>query len=220
MTKASDRLPAISGYAHEIHKVLGGNYLAGIWESYFASGLLWVVQKDGQELPKVSQKRAPSWSWASRDDQISYFWPLQRIISTSMVTPHLELMGHDINVAGLNAMGEVTGGVLTVSGPLRRISWHPPPLRRSGVLTTASDTWYRLPEFDGGKCLFDCHDDEIPESLWCLVVAVEVKSVNCLVLSPTDSEGDYRRVGFARIRRVWDIEAFLSKFQVTTVTIV
>jgi hypothetical protein len=43
MTRSNDKLLAISGYAHEVQKSVGGLYLAGIWESYLAFGLLWVA---------------------------------------------------------------------------------------------------------------------------------------------------------------------------------
>lgn len=64
MTKPNDRLPAIAGYAHELHKVLHGTYLAGTWEEHFASGLPWVVHREagGSPVPKAAQKRETSWS--------------------------------------------------------------------------------------------------------------------------------------------------------------
>lgn len=220
VTKTSDRLPAISGYAHETSKAIGGSYLAGLWENDLVSGLLWVVQIDGKPVPKASGKRAPSWSWAGRDDQVSYYWPLNRIAPGSLLASPLKLVSRNITLAGLDTMGEIVKGVLVVSGPLRRTSWIPPPLRKSGVISRSSDTWYRLPDFEWGKCLFDCHNDEIPDKVWCLVVAVEEKSVNCLVLGLAASEGEYRRVGFARLRRVKNMKALLSSFQQSTVTIV
>jgi hypothetical protein len=82
MTKTGDKLPTISGYAHEVHKSIGGPYLAGLWERYLAFGLLWVPHRNryGQSISR--QQRAPSWSWASVDSEVSYFWPVNRIIES------------------------------------------------------------------------------------------------------------------------------------------
>ncbi|KAF4632319.1 hypothetical protein G7Y89_g5799 [Cudoniella acicularis] len=220
MTKASDKLPAISGYAHEVHKSVGGLYLAGIWERYLAFGLLWVANKDENSIPQASRERAPSWSWAAIDGRVSYYWPLSRIKEESLLGPHLNLVSHQINLNGLDPMGEVVEGALTVSGYLKKVSWLPPPSRSSGVSITSSDTWYRFPEFEWGKCLFDCHNAEMPDNLWCLVVIMEMKSANCLVLDHAGCEGKYRRVGLARLRRVTDMQALLSSFDVSTITIV
>jgi hypothetical protein len=72
----------------------------------------------------------------------------------------------------------------------------------------------------GGKCLFDSDNVDIPKDIWCLVITVEVKSVNCLVLECADCEGNYRRVGFARLRRVANMQALLSSFHISTITVI
>lgn len=225
MTKAGDKLPAISGYAHEVHKSIGGTYLAGLWEHYLAFDLLWIPHRNEKGQSVSRQQRAPSWSWASIDSQVSYFWPLNRITESSLQEPQIKLLSHKITLVGLDLMGEVSHGTLILSGYLKKVSWLPPPSRRSGVTITSSDTWYRLPEFEwspleGGKCLFDCPDQDIPDVLWCLVISTEVKAVNCLVLSQDEEGNIFRRVGFARIRRVKDIAALLSSFQFSVVTII
>jgi hypothetical protein len=125
-----------------------------------------------------------------------------------------------MNVTGLDPMGEVMGGALTVSGYIKKFSWLPPPSRRSGVSITSSDTWYILRDFDWGKCLFDSDNVDILEDIWCLVITVEVKSVSCLVLECAYCEGNYRRVGFARLRRVTNMQALLSSFHISTITVV
>jgi hypothetical protein len=220
LTKSNDKLPAISGYAHEVHKSVGGLYLAGIWERYLALGLLWVANRSEKPVSRASRKRAPSWSWAAIDGQVSYYWPLSRITEESLLVPQLKLVSHHIDITGLDPMGEVMGGALTVSGYLKKVSWLPPPSRRSGVSITSSDTWYILPDFAWGKCLFDSESVGTLDNLWCLVITVEVKSVNCLMLDYSACEGNYRRVGFARLRRVTNMRALLSSFQISTITVV
>ncbi|RYO97731.1 hypothetical protein DL765_011108 [Monosporascus sp. GIB2] len=67
-TYDSDKLPALSGLAQRIHKVLGGDYLAGLWSADFNRGLLWFG--DTFTCEHVSEYLAPSWSWAVTNDRI------------------------------------------------------------------------------------------------------------------------------------------------------
>ncbi|RYP40070.1 hypothetical protein DL766_000094 [Monosporascus sp. MC13-8B] len=67
-TYDSDKLPALSGIAQRIHKVLGGEYLAGLWSADFNRGLLWFG--DTFICEHVSEYLAPSWSWAVTNDMI------------------------------------------------------------------------------------------------------------------------------------------------------
>lgn len=64
LTLASDKLPAISGLAREVHLQTGSQYMAGIWRRDIHRGLLWALHECGR-LPETW--RAPSWSWASLD---------------------------------------------------------------------------------------------------------------------------------------------------------
>lgn len=132
----------------------------------------------------------------------------------------MKLIRHDITLAGLDPTGEVSRAALVVSGCMKEISWLPPPSRESGVVSISSDTRYRIPGFEWGKCLFDYHDNEIPEVLWLLIVALEVKSLNCLVLARVGIEEQYRRVGFARLRRVSDMSTLSELFQLSNITII
>jgi hypothetical protein len=84
--------------------------LAGIWESYLAFGLLWVANRSEESILQALRERAPSWSWAAFDGQVSYYWPLSRIQEESLLAPQLNLVSHHINVTGLDHMGEVMGG--------------------------------------------------------------------------------------------------------------
>lgn len=78
LTVATDRLPAFSGIARMVHKVLKSpkeDYVAGIWSPDLLTELLW--EKYWEESIRVthrthsSQYIAPSWSWASIDGP---FW--------------------------------------------------------------------------------------------------------------------------------------------------
>jgi hypothetical protein len=67
LTEDSDRLPAISGLAHQLSTSGNmGKYFAGMWEPALLSMLLWASNSDSDH-PHRRPKRysAPTWSWAS-----------------------------------------------------------------------------------------------------------------------------------------------------------
>ena len=62
---AGDKLVALSGMAERvISSHYGEEYVAGLWRSTFLSDLLWLVS-DGASRARLSEFRAPTWSWAS-----------------------------------------------------------------------------------------------------------------------------------------------------------
>lgn len=71
LTNAEDKLIALSGIASMMYDQINDTYLAGMWQRYLASQLLWYVDavfEDGR-FYYMSQRptfyRAPSWSWAA-----------------------------------------------------------------------------------------------------------------------------------------------------------
>ncbi|KAI8656189.1 HET domain-containing protein [Fusarium keratoplasticum] len=77
ITHLSDKLPALSGCAKDIGRITGDEFLAGLWRSSFAEGLLWVVNVPVDQPRAVW--RAPSWSWASIDSTmgIDYIYAMR-----------------------------------------------------------------------------------------------------------------------------------------------
>ena len=88
LTKPEDKLPAISGLARTVHEHLGGDeYLAGLWRRSLLSDLLWIVEKTQRRIRgttadgmyektweasrRATAYRAPSWSWASVDGELT-----------------------------------------------------------------------------------------------------------------------------------------------------
>ncbi|KAM7196741.1 putative heterokaryon incompatibility protein [Naviculisporaceae sp. PSN 640] len=73
ITKGDDRLPALSGLAQTMMSAPGlqnEQYVAGLWVSHLVWGLLWHKSRDWLRWP--GHYRAPSWSWASCDGQVSF----------------------------------------------------------------------------------------------------------------------------------------------------
>ncbi|KAF2669096.1 HET-domain-containing protein [Microthyrium microscopicum] len=75
LTRPADKFPALSGLASEFQGLVNSKYCAGLWESNFLVDLQW-FSAPWLESPITPQTletyRAPSFSWASTDTQVSY----------------------------------------------------------------------------------------------------------------------------------------------------
>lgn len=68
LTKAGDKLVALSGVARAIQAKTGDQYCAGLWRNTLEQELCWTAV-DPQQRP---QYRAPSWSWAAVDGPVDF----------------------------------------------------------------------------------------------------------------------------------------------------
>jgi Heterokaryon incompatibility protein (HET) len=108
-----DKLPAVAGLAVEFSNLSGDSFLAGLWRSQLPRELLWSTYPE-LNLMKPSTYRAPSWSWASVDNDITFdrmppsdATCLAKIIECS-VTPK----------SSLSPFGEIKSGTLEIEAPL------------------------------------------------------------------------------------------------------
>jgi hypothetical protein len=129
LTRRSDKLPAISGLAHEVQIFLKCNYLAGIWECNIPAGLLWSrvrgrrywldVCTTKQVSPReLGDPQAPSWSWAASNGPVLY-------PRTSFERPPI----YEVNIinarttpVGVDSMGRVSAGFIVLNGPMLELS--------------------------------------------------------------------------------------------------
>lgn len=86
MTRATDKLIALKGIADEVGAILKDEYIVGLWRTSLWRNLLWFVDlsmlssiERGNEIqeearPRSSTFKAPTWSWASVTDPVSYKW--------------------------------------------------------------------------------------------------------------------------------------------------
>jgi hypothetical protein len=72
LTYPRDKLPALAGIAADYSQKLDDTYIAGLWQSAFLAELLWSSKRSDISRPAV--QRAPSWSWAAIDGEISHDW--------------------------------------------------------------------------------------------------------------------------------------------------
>ncbi|KIW76494.1 hypothetical protein Z517_11240 [Fonsecaea pedrosoi CBS 271.37] len=125
-----DRLIALSGIARMMTRILRldgseDQYLAGMWQNYLASQLLWYVN-DGEEEGKTAQPlpdtrprqyRAPTFSWASVETSRGVTFPetTDKGILVEVQVVRLTYRTED------DMFGILTDGYLVLKGVLRRI---------------------------------------------------------------------------------------------------
>lgn len=123
LTEPGDKLPALAGLARRYSDLMGWpsqDYLAGLWRGTIIRELVW--RREGSSgwpfvpTAKVTGRhleRAPSWSWASVDGNVSYIGP-----SPGTVAEDVEVLSCNVKpaVEG-DYFGKVLSGVLTLRCP-------------------------------------------------------------------------------------------------------
>lgn len=115
LTVPNDKLVALSGLANNMKARLQQlrpgphRYLAGLWEEKLMDTLVWNVEAPAR---RAVQYRAPSWSWACLDGELSFNGcdHGKMIYFTSMISVEMTHPGKEDT-------GEVDGGTLTLAGP-------------------------------------------------------------------------------------------------------
>jgi len=107
VTYGKDKLIALSGMTKYMRAVLQDTYLAGLWQRYLPSQLLWTYEAPGTRPTKY---RAPSWSWASIDA------PTNRALKPGR-THEQDLLAGILSVSVESPTGDTTGQV--TSGYIR-----------------------------------------------------------------------------------------------------
>jgi len=108
LTKPSDKLVALSGFAQLYQSATGDDYLAGLWRSQIPSGLNWQVIKPKERLN--SDYLAPSWSWAAIDGAVGFLQ--QPAFHT------LQVLNIQTTRSKFNPTGQVHGGFLDIEAVL------------------------------------------------------------------------------------------------------
>ena len=229
LTKGTDKLPAISGLAEQYQKATGDTYCAGLWKADLIYGLSWEslisdisvdVWSANRPLKRPPAYRAPSWSWASLDSIAHYHIDMSRWQSD------LKVIEASTTPLGINTLGEVSGGYLTVSGSMLpvRVTWN-------GKSGNEATVFHGQTEEKLGS--FQVEDFELKPKLWCLCLSTldpysvpskgqegsePTRTICSLVLELTDdSEAQFRRVGFLRTDGQPDMYADVGKAHVTII---
>ncbi|KAL4869457.1 hypothetical protein BDV12DRAFT_81985 [Aspergillus spectabilis] len=114
LTKSEDRFPGISGIARVIQGITKSKYVAGLWSSNFIHDLTWKVSTCGKvesEIQAPSYYRAPSFSWASVEQPVTY-----GTACTWLPTSSCNVIRTESSVPGLNPLGQVANASVTLRG--------------------------------------------------------------------------------------------------------
>lgn len=117
LTRPEDKFLAISGAAKEVRHLLGDTYVAGLWQGNLADDLLWVADPAyvGRTLP--GSYRAPTWSWASLDAEVTYIYPGVALNKDAI---HVALSA-EVSYATEDDTGLVVYGRIRVDGQLHEV---------------------------------------------------------------------------------------------------
>ncbi|KAF4962494.1 hypothetical protein FSARC_9417 [Fusarium sarcochroum] len=182
LTKASDKLPAISGLASIFAKQLDDEYVAGLWRSNLIGGLLW----QGLRCRRRQEYRAPSWSWASMDG----------IPGLGLLHDYdtlAEVLDVKVNLKSSNPYGEVTDARIKLRAPMERLyftieDWDPTtasvPYEKNPKMRTANGN----PEGTHSRFDFDFTAEDAPQEALKIVKSLEGVEVFALILMMTEEE--------------------------------
>ena len=189
LTYAIDKLPAISGLAQELEMSISDpdeKYLAGFWLGDLAQGLLWMSSatwnEDMQNTQRSRPYRAPSWSWASMDGQITWstHWNCTNWRSVlGRSEPAFRFLDADIITSGDNPHGCIVKAILTVYGKAVPVTFDR-ELKgsESDLRSGPTDFPYELIYNDTviGAGLLDLQTTSFaPDQLWCLQIECQIE---------------------------------------------
>lgn len=230
LTMAKDKLIALSGIAELMStSILGSKevparYVAGLWDKYLESQLLWRVEpifirhnRTFQQPGRRPQDyRAPSFSWASVDAQTGVSDQPGNGITYGEVTDKdllIERQKEHNSVVTTkqtdNAFGLVTGGHIMLHGKLRKIKlskgergrfyWR--LLDRNGVCPKIDKERHHNVYLDAPDDDEKLHAILESDNVYCLPAALgprtedkESKYIICLILQQADSDDKVREL--------------------------
>ncbi|KAH9892431.1 heterokaryon incompatibility protein-domain-containing protein [Cubamyces lactineus] len=174
---ATDKFTACAGLAELFAPALGADYLAGLWrDELLLHSLMWWRHNSLQRMPKARRAtpyRAPSWSWASLDDAVSWHedsWTtatererLAEVVSCTVVLKDKSL-----------PFGEVTGGSVVLRAPIFSCERHPEYDRYLRLTRASATNAHQSCETDCTsstsighfEAVMDTEDDATVQELW------------------------------------------------------
>jgi hypothetical protein len=189
LSKNADRLPAISGLAHQFSRHSLGNYYAGHWESDLLSSLLW-FNAYRPRLAPPDERCLPSWSWTAYHGEhpLSFLGYDQRFALT------ITFVGTEL--WGMDPFGRVKSGRLGLVGSIVRVSFE--DTRTEDVRTINSLSVHT----ETCQCEFAAKvhpDDEVDGKtgahLYIIIFAFTAFGAAGLLLSANAEHETYRRIG-------------------------
>ncbi|KAF2116637.1 heterokaryon incompatibility protein-domain-containing protein [Lophiotrema nucula] len=211
LTFAGDKLLALSAIATELARHYEDDYFAGLWRHSMSCQLSWHAGRP--KYRRVETYVAPSWSWASVRDPVT--WD-----TSPNAQSVLEIVHCEVQLAYSQApFGSVTDGYIILRGYMRTATWFPDKgdvdiPTESGSLTIRRDREaVETSEGDGrtdfwGWIYEDTLDSDSSKDVHGKVEIhllkvrsrTEKKGTLCLFLRPTDeTRTSYQRIAFMEI---------------------
>lgn len=191
LTKAEDKLVAISGIAKHMATMTNDEYVVGMWRRYLESELLWEVnnREHYSVAHRPSEYRAPSWSWASVDAVVRPGVPTENDLL-------IKVLDIDIQYVTDDKTGLVSGGFILLRCHVKRVEI----FRKYHWLS------FRINGVEGGTLIYlDEHESPFDptlveqSTLFCTAAHDRDNFPTILLFQAIDVEkGTYRRIGIAR----------------------
>lgn len=111
LTYSKDKLVAISGIARHFRSIIQDKYVAGLWATNLERQLCWTINREISSAgtkEKTALYRAPSWSWASVDEPVT--WELyynNNVLDTADSDLLIRINKIDLSPIGEDALGEL-----------------------------------------------------------------------------------------------------------------
>lgn len=174
LTQGSDKLLALTGLTSQLHKAVGGEYVAGLWTCDITSGLIW--RSMGPSATHSKEFRAPSWSWAVTDEKIVFGFGGFRNPSKWAA----QFVEHNVKLVDpSNPYGQVTSAQLTIRALTKRFV-------RSAQRVAVDDN---IPHHNVGTVRFDDYvRGESRDTGTCPVLVVKSTDDDFLVSTLRSSE--------------------------------
>lgn len=197
LTKTSDKLPALSGLAHEYQARWEDEYCAGLWRRDLWKSLLW--RRDEKftvpEPRRPAEYRAPSWSWASMDGRIE-FGDLLTNDNDSQIT----IDSVEIELSGSDPMGQVSGGRIGLRAVVIKLD-------RNGNIPSHLELKLRK--------VYDVPGEVRPDTLmqdqWLLWVSERSGLIVRLSLASNEQNLEFERVGYFSSQYSMPLHRFWSR---------
>jgi hypothetical protein len=188
-----DKLVALAGIASRMNsqRIVEGHYLAGLWRAYLPSELLWRIRTPGIYSVRADPYRAPSWSWASVDVEVTRHLPRR-----SDMRPLCSVIETEVVPLTDNVFGQVVFGRVVMRAKL----FTSDKLRCKNYTHEADETSMLAMDIDPAsieaEALYFCLVDESR------LLSRDNPAWRGLVLEPTCSmERTFQRVGYFHIAK-------------------
>ncbi|KAH8648340.1 heterokaryon incompatibility protein-domain-containing protein [Tricladium varicosporioides] len=206
VSKATDRLSAISAIAESFAPFLGGKegYRAGLWMNYLVFDLLWHTPSHRLIESRLIDPRVPSWSWAAAKGPVRFEWG-------DDLKPHATVIECSTTLEFNEAsFGAVTSGKLHINGIVAEVSID--MIQRELLDKERKVIGDAKFEIDGGfQQWTSSHENGQIVPAWCLIAAArhyrvgqssetieEKKACAVLLIGSKSHFNCYRRVGYAK----------------------